>query len=64
LSPCSELRRVAKELRVVIIGVSQASTGNAKALRTGELIGIDSASTGAETSQIERDAYVILTLGR
>jgi energy-coupling factor transporter ATP-binding protein EcfA2 len=59
----TELRRAAKRLRVVIIGVSQASTGNAKAMREGILIGIDSASTGAETSQIERDSYLILTLG-
>lgn len=58
-----ELRRAAKALRVVLIGVSQASTANAKRLRDGELVGIDSAATGAETSQIERDAYVILTLG-
>lgn len=58
-----DLRRAAKKNRVVLIGVSQASTDNSKKLRAGDLLGIDSAATGAETSQIERDAYVILTLG-
>lgn len=59
----SDLRRISKKLRVVLIGVSQASTANAKAMRSGELLGIDGSATGAETAQIERDAYVILTLG-
>lgn len=59
----SELRRAAKKNRVVIIGVSQASTDNSRKMRAGELLGIDASATGAETSQIERDAYVILTLG-
>lgn len=59
----SDLRRIAKKLRVVLIGVSQASTANSKAMRSGELLGIDASATGAETSQIERDAYVILALG-
>jgi hypothetical protein len=58
----AELRRAAKANRVVLIGVSQASTANSKMLREGDLIGIESAATGAETAQIERDAYVILTL--
>lgn len=59
----AELRRAAKANRVVLIGVSQASTANSKMMRAGELLGIESAATGAETAQIERDAYVILTLG-
>lgn len=59
----SELRRISKKLRVVLIGVSQASTANSKAMRSGELLGIDASATGAETAQIERDAYVILALG-
>lgn len=59
----SELRKAAKKNRVVLIGVSQASTANSKAMRSGELLGIDAAATGAETAQIERDAYVILALG-
>lgn len=58
-----DLRRAAKVNRVVLVGVSQASTDNSKKLRAGDLLGIDGAATGAETSQIERDAYVILTLG-
>ncbi len=58
-----ELRRAAKKIRVVIIGISQASTDNSKKMRDGELLGIDGSATGAETAQIERDAYVILTLG-
>lgn len=59
----AKLRRTAKKLRVVLIGVSQASTANSSKLRAGELLGIESASAGAETAQIERDAYVIMTLG-
>lgn len=59
----SELRRAAKSNRVVIIGISQASTDNSKKLRAGELLGIEGSATGAESAQIERDAYVILTLG-
>ena len=57
-----DLRRAAKLNRAVVIGVSQASTENSKKLRAGELLGIEGASSGAETAQIERDAYVILTL--
>jgi replicative DNA helicase len=59
----SELRRAAKAERVVLVAVSQTSTENSKKMRAGELLGLDAAATGAETSQIERDAYVILTLG-
>jgi hypothetical protein len=57
-----DLRRAAKANRVVLIGVSQASTENSKKLRAGDLLGIESSATGAETAQIERDAYVLLTL--
>lgn len=59
----AELRRTAKLHRVVLVGVSQMSTENSRKARSGELLGIDSASSAAETAQIERDAYVILTLG-
>jgi 5S rRNA maturation endonuclease (ribonuclease M5)/KaiC/GvpD/RAD55 family RecA-like ATPase len=59
----AEMRRAAKTNRVVIIGISQASTDNSKKLRSGDLLGIEGSATGAETAQIERDAYVILTLG-
>jgi DnaB helicase-like protein len=59
----AELRRAAKRNSVVIIGISQASTDNSKKLRAGDLLGIDGSATGAESAQIERDAYVILTLG-
>lgn len=59
----AELRRAAKKHKVVLIGVSQMSTENSRKARSGDLLGIDSAGAGAETAQIERDAYVILTLG-
>lgn len=59
----ADLRRAAKRLRVVIMGISQMSTANSAKMRAGELLGIDSSSTAAETAQIERDGYVILTLG-
>jgi len=56
-------RRLAKRLDVFAIAVSQTSRGTKKLLRDGELVGADTASSGAESSQIERDAYVTLTFG-
>lgn len=58
----TSLRIAAKANRAVVIGVSQASTANASKLTEGELLGMNSADAGAETAQIRRDAYVILTL--
>lgn len=57
------LRRLAKVLKVVIIAVSQGSRASARALASGEIIGADAVGAGAESSQIERDSYVLLTLG-
>jgi energy-coupling factor transporter ATP-binding protein EcfA2 len=57
------LRKLAKELGVVILGVSQTSRGNRDRLRNGEAVGADTTAMGAETSQLERDAYVTLALG-
>ncbi len=57
------LRKLAKELGVVIIGVSQTSRGNREKLRSGEAVGADTTAMGAESSQLERDAYVTLALG-
>jgi hypothetical protein len=57
------LRKIAKELGVVIIGVSQTSRGNREKLRSGEAVGADTTAMGAESSQLERDAYVTLALG-
>lgn len=59
----TELRMSAKRLGVVIMGVSQMSNANSAAARRGEKIGADAADTGAETAQIQRDSYLILTLG-
>ncbi len=57
------LRDLARRQRVVIVMISQSSRAGARALRTGELIGADTAGTGAESSQIERDASITLALG-
>lgn len=57
------LRRLAKRLGIVILGVSQSSRDGARKLRSGELAGADAVASGAESAQIERDGYVVLTLG-
>lgn len=57
------LRTTAKRLRVVVIGVSQTSRAAAERLRTGDMLGAETASAGAETSAIERSAYLTLALG-
>jgi KaiC/GvpD/RAD55 family RecA-like ATPase len=58
-----KLRKLAKRLSVVIVGVSQTSRGNREPLRSGAAVGADTVTMGAETSQIERDAYVTMALG-
>lgn len=59
----SDLRRLAKRLGIVIIGISQSSRAGAKQLESGELIGKEASRTGAESAQIERDAYATISLG-
>lgn len=59
-----ELRRVAEGMDVVMLGVSQVSRATASAIRSGELRGVDTASAGAESSTIERVAYLTLTIGK
>ncbi len=57
------LRKLAKRLGVVIVCISQTSRGNREPLRSGVVVGADTVTMGAETSQIERDAYVTMALG-
>jgi KaiC/GvpD/RAD55 family RecA-like ATPase len=57
------LRTLAKELGVVFMLVSQSSRDGAKALRSGNAVGTEASATGAESSQIERAAYVTFSLG-
>lgn len=57
------LRALAKDLGVVIALVSQSSRLGAAALRKGEAVGVDASATGAESSQLERAAYVTLSIG-
>jgi hypothetical protein len=57
------MRRAAKEHRFASLIVSQTSRPAGTALRKGEMVGIDTATSGAESSQIERGAYVTLSLG-
>lgn len=59
----TDLRKAAKRLRCVIIGVSQSSRDGAKKLTSGELLGAEASRTGAESSQIERDAYATIAIG-
>jgi len=58
-----QLRKLAKKLGVIVIGVSQTSRANREKLRDGSAVGADTTTMGAETSQLERDAYVTLALG-
>lgn len=58
-----ELRKAAKRLGIVIVALSQSSRAGAKQLDSGELLGSEAGRSGAESSQIERDAYVIITVG-
>lgn len=57
------LRALAKELGVVLFVASQPSRSSADKLRGGKMVGIDAASAGAETAQLERASYVVLTFG-
>lgn len=57
------LRRAAKKNRIALLGVSQTSRANAKALRSGELVGADTTATGAESGGIEQFAYLTFAIG-
>lgn len=62
-SVAEALRATAKRLRIVAIGVSQTSRAAGGALRSGELVGLETMTAGAESSAIERSAYVTLAIG-
>src|SRR5262252_678670 len=57
------MRAVARQLRIVLIGVSQTSRAAATGLRHGDLVGADTMALGAESSAIERCAYLTLAIG-
>lgn len=57
------IRRMAQRLGVVVLAVSQTSRAAAKGLRDGEVVGVDTTTTGAESAQIERMASVTLAIG-
>ena len=57
------IRRFAKRAPALVLAVSQSSRAGANALRRGEAIGADTATTGAESSQIERGAYLTIAIG-
>lgn len=57
------IRKIARRLRIVTIGVSQTSRVNARALRAGELVGAETMAAGAESSGIEQRAYITLAIG-
>ncbi len=57
------LRRFAKAHRVLVIAISQTSRNASVQLRKGEMVGADTATSGAESAQIERGAYVTIAIG-
>jgi KaiC/GvpD/RAD55 family RecA-like ATPase len=57
------VRRLAKRLRAFTLAVSQTSRVGREDLRSGEALGAETVTKGAESSQLERDAYVTLALG-
>jgi hypothetical protein len=58
-----DLRALAQRRGVVIIVIVQVSRPAQAQLRAGELLGADAIGVGAESSQIERAAHVLLALG-
>ena len=57
------VRRFAKRTPALVLAVSQSSRAGANALRKGDVVGADTATTGAESSQIERGAYLTIAIG-
>lgn len=57
------LRRLSQRLKVVILAISQTSRVSAQKLKDGQLVGADTAATGAESSQIERAGTLTISLG-
>lgn len=55
--------KIAAAVGAVVVAVSQTSRAAATGLRAGKLIGRDTASTGAESAQIERMAAVTVAIG-
>lgn len=53
----------ASRLQTLVILISQSSRTAATALRKGDLIGADTASTGAESAQIERETALSIAIG-
>lgn len=58
------LDKLARELGIVIIALSQMSTANAKSARAGDAIGNDAGELAAETSAFNRYATVALSIGK
>lgn len=58
------LDKLARELGLVIIALSQMSTANAKSARAGDAIGNDAGELAAETSAFNRYATVALSIGK
>lgn len=57
------IRRMAQKLGVVVLAVSQTSRASSKGLQDGDLLGADTTTTGAESSQIERMATTTIAIG-
>lgn len=58
------LDALARQFGVVVIALSQMSTANAKAARSGDALGNDAGELAAETSAFNRYATVALSIGK
>ena len=59
-----QIDRAARDLRFVAVAVSQMSRAGADSAKSGEKIGADAASLGAESAAIERFATLTVTIGQ
>jgi hypothetical protein len=58
-----QIDSLARDHRAVVLAISQMSRSNARAARSGEALGLDTADGGAESAAIERYASLTLTIG-
>ena len=60
----ASLRDLAKATGSVFVAVSQTSRAGANALDRGDVVGVEAGRTGAESAQLERDAALVIAIGR
>lgn len=59
-----QLDQLARDLRVVVVALSQTSRASAAQLNSGDAIGADTTDKGAETAELERWSTLTLAIGR